>query len=96
MRELENVIERAVVLTNERSIKPEHLMPAISTKAAADLAGLAIPGSPISEIERVAILRTIESVEGSTSRAAAILGMSPRKVQYRLREYREAGILSKN
>ena len=38
-------------------------------------------------IEREAILRTLEMVQGSTSRAAEILGISVRKIQYRLKEY---------
>lgn len=40
------------------------------------------------ELEREAILRTLATVNGSTVRAAAILGISVRKVQYRLKEYR--------
>ena len=54
---------------------------------------IAIPGSTLAEIERVAILRTLEAVAGSTSRAASVLGISTRKIQYRVREYRERGRL---
>lgn len=43
----------------------------------------------MAEIERHAILTTLEHVRGSTSKAAEILGISPRKIQYRLAEYRE-------
>ena len=38
-------------------------------------------------IERFAILQTLEHVGGSTSRAAEILGISPRKIQYKLQAY---------
>ena len=41
----------------------------------------------LTTIEREAILRTLEMVQGSTSRAAEILDISVRKVQYRLKEY---------
>jgi DNA-binding NtrC family response regulator len=41
----------------------------------------------MSEIEREAIMRTIEAVGGSNARAAEILGISVRKIQYRLREW---------
>ena len=44
--------------------------------------------STLRELERYAILRTLEHVGGSTSKAAKILGISPRKIQYRLNEYR--------
>ena len=46
-----------------------------------------IPGATLAQIEREAILRTLELVHGSTTRAAEILGISVRKVQYRLKEY---------
>jgi DNA-binding NtrC family response regulator len=39
------------------------------------------------EIERDAILRTLESVNGSTTRAADVLGISIRKIQGRLKLY---------
>jgi hypothetical protein len=47
-----------------------------------------IPGSTIHEIEKDAILRTLEATGGSTSQAARILEMSVRKIQYKLKEYR--------
>ena len=47
-----------------------------------------IPGASLFEIEREAILRTLDSASGSTARAAEILGVSVRKIQYRLKEYR--------
>jgi transcriptional regulator with PAS, ATPase and Fis domain len=53
-----------------------------------------IPGSTIQELERHAILETLKSVDGSTSRAAKILGISVRKIQYRLRSWRNEQPLS--
>jgi DNA-binding NtrC family response regulator len=46
-----------------------------------------VPGSTVAELERYAILKTLEHTGGSTSRAADMLGISPRKIQYRMREY---------
>lgn len=45
------------------------------------------PGASFHDIEREAILRTLEMADGSTSRAAEVLGISVRKIQYRLKEY---------
>jgi two-component system NtrC family response regulator/two-component system response regulator HydG len=56
--------------------------------------GVSIPGSTLDEIEREAILRTLEAVGGSTSRAAALLQISARKIQYKLKEYHDAGMIS--
>ncbi len=93
VRELGNAIERAVVMARERWIRPEQLRPSLVGKPCRDLE-VSIPGSTLAEIERVAILRTLEAVHGSTSRAAAMLGISTRKIQYRMREYREGGRLA--
>ncbi len=89
VRQLENVIERAVVLAEEPVLTPIHF-PTLRGEiesAASKSTAVAIPGSSLAAIEREAILRTIESVAGSTSRAAKILGISPRKIQYKLKEY---------
>ena len=90
VRELENVIERAVVLSTGPLLTSEELPPALSGPGPglARPGGL-IPGATIRQLEREAILRTLEVVDGSTTRAAAMLGISPRKIQYRLKEYAE-------
>ena len=53
-------------------------------------AGLQIPGATMDEIERYAITKTLEATGGATSRAAEILGISVRKIQYKLQEYQAA------
>ena len=49
--------------------------------------GVRIPGSTMAEIERHAILSTLEATAGSTTKAAEILDISVRTIQYRLHEY---------
>jgi two-component system NtrC family response regulator/two-component system response regulator HydG len=98
VRELENAIERAVVMAAEPVLKPLHF-PTLRRAAMASVPeagergslGVAIPGSTLAEIEREAILRTLEAVGGSTSRAASLLRISPRKIQYKLKEYHQEG-----
>jgi DNA-binding NtrC family response regulator len=46
-----------------------------------------IPGSRLDEIERYAILETLKATGGSTSKAAAMLGISVRTIQYRIHAY---------
>jgi len=52
---------------------------------------LHIPGATMAEIEKHAILSTLEATNGSTAKAAQMLGISIRTIQYRLNEYRMAG-----
>jgi two-component system response regulator HydG len=84
VRELENAIERAVVLCGESKIDADDL-PFDATEP--PFGALRIPGSTMAEIEKYSITRTLESVGGSTSRAADVLDISVRTIQYRLSEY---------
>ncbi|WAS89695.1 sigma-54-dependent transcriptional regulator [Nannocystis punicea] len=89
-RQLEQCIERAVILARGREIEPRDL-PREFTAAAAEHRGApVIPGASLWDIERYAILQTLEHTGGSTSKAARILGISARKIQYRLNEYGRA------
>jgi DNA-binding NtrC family response regulator len=87
VRELENAIERAVVLANGPRIEREQLPAGVAPSPDSD-ALPRVPGSTIADLERFAILKTLEACGGSTSRAATILGISARKIQYKLHEYR--------
>jgi two-component system NtrC family response regulator/two-component system response regulator HydG len=99
VRELENAMERAVVLATAPNLCALHF-PTLRKAApepptSADGAPrVRIPGSTLALLEREAILRTLEAVEGSTSRAAEILDISPRKIQYKLKEYQRQGALA--
>jgi two-component system response regulator HydG len=84
VRALENSIERAVVLTDAALIGAEDL-PFEATPDS--LNGLQIPGSTMADIERYAITKTLEATGGSTAKAAEILDVSIRTIQYRLHEY---------
>jgi DNA-binding NtrC family response regulator len=88
VRELENVIERAVVLAQSAEIVPTDLPAHLS--AARVRSGIQIPGATMDEIERHAITKTLEATGGSTSRAAEMLNISVRKIQYKLHEYESA------
>ncbi|HLL20873.1 MAG TPA: sigma-54 dependent transcriptional regulator, partial [Kofleriaceae bacterium] len=89
VRELENAVERAVVLCNTSVIEARHLPPSVQPRMTP--AGMpAIPGSTMADLERYAILETLKSTGGSTSKAADILGISVRTIQYRLHQYNEA------
>ena len=85
VRELENAIERAVVLCEGSQLDEGNLPQGSVTPES--LQGITIPGATLAELERFAILKTLEAVEGSTLRAAQVLDISIRTIQYRLNEY---------
>jgi two-component system response regulator HydG len=84
VRELENAIERAVVLSTGSELREADLPfeddPDIRL-------GVRVPGSTLAEVTRHTILKTLEATSGSTVKAARILGVSLRTLQYRLRAY---------
>jgi two-component system response regulator HydG len=84
VRELEDVIARAVALCDGPQLTARHLPAGVGTPG---VGGARIPGSTIAEIERHAILATLEACGGRTSQAAQMLDISVRKIQYKLHEY---------
>ncbi|TKD06492.1 sigma-54-dependent transcriptional regulator [Polyangium fumosum] len=84
VRELENAIERAVVLCEGTQIDEDDLPIDV---APLPKGGVRIPGATMAEIERFAILSTLDATNGSTAKAAEMLDISVRTIQYRLHEY---------
>ncbi len=84
VRELENVIERAVVMCDGPHLTAKHLPAGVG---AVPKGAIRIPGSTLAEIERHAILTTLEACSGRTTTAAQMLDISVRKIQYKLHEY---------
>jgi two-component system response regulator HydG len=84
VRELENVMERAVVLCDGPKLTAKYLPAGVG---AVPRGSMRIPGSTMAEIERHAILTTLEACGGRTTQAANMLDISVRKIQYKLHEY---------
>jgi DNA-binding NtrC family response regulator len=96
VRQLEHAIERAIILAHGPKLDLD-LFPALpqADERAPSTDGPHVPGSSMDDLERDAIIRTMESVGGSVSRAAAILKISPRTIQYKMKRYLEAGVISR-
>lgn len=90
LRELENVVERAVLLTKNSVVDGD------SIRFEAENFGLDtdfIPGMSLSEVEKRLILQTLELTAQNRTRAAQMLGISIRTLRNKLNEYREEGVL---
>jgi transcriptional regulator with GAF, ATPase, and Fis domain len=79
------VVERSIGGEEREALLRQAGALGCTTVAAA--AGVQIPGATMQDIEKYAILETLKSVGGSTSKAAKVLGISVRKIQYRLRDW---------
>jgi two-component system response regulator HydG len=88
-RELENIVERAVIMARGDMITPMEFPENLKEldqelkEARIDIAA----GRSLKEIEKEMILRTLEETEGNRTHAANILGISRRTLQLKLKEY---------
>ena len=94
VREMENVIQRAVILAPAEVVKPEHLhlpsRPAAKVNGEADRNDDEGSAQDLKSLEKAHIMTTLASVNGSRKLAAQKLGMSERTLRHKLQQYREA------
>lgn len=89
IRELKNVIQRASLLCEKEELLPEHLPERVSHSSQSSHPCVSFRiGTPLEEIERELILRTLELVENNRTEAARLLGISRRALYNRLRKHK--------
>jgi DNA-binding NtrC family response regulator len=95
VRELRNVIERAVIICSGEVIERHHLAPyPLDQRARArseDTITMPV-GTPIEEVERQMIMRTLQKTDNNKTRAAELLQISLKTLHNKLRQYRERGL----
>ena len=91
MRELENVVERAVALAEGDLIGPDDLPSQVRERRSADvLAGALARGLTLAELEREYIKRVLQAEGGNKTRAAQRLGLDRKTLYRKLEEYGRA------
>lgn len=90
IRELENVLERAVVLTKSSQIQADSIHFETMVE---DLELDFAPGMSLSEVEKRLIIQTLELTAQNRTRAAHMLGISIRTLRNKLNEYKEEGLI---
>jgi len=94
VRELRNVLERAVILAGEGVIRREHLPPGFAglpnrlVETASGEVTLR-PGVTVEEAERQLILMTLKHTGGNRARSAELLGLSVKTLFNKLKQYNE-------
>ncbi len=90
IRELENTIERAVLLASGSTVELDQLelkgtnLAASTTELADAVDGERIT---ISEMEKRLIIKTLDGLDGNRTKAAVVLGISVRTLRNKLKEY---------
>jgi len=94
VRELENILERALTLSDGREIQPDDLaLPEADTPSTEGETAL-LPEPPegvqledyLENIERAAILKALEQTDNNKTAAAKVLGITFRAMRYRLKK----------
>jgi transcriptional regulator with PAS, ATPase and Fis domain len=87
IRELENVIERGVIVCQGKVLMPEDLPPALQQRRSRPDPDEETERD-LPELERQLISRTLEKVAGQRQQAAEILGISLDELNLKIRSYR--------
>lgn len=95
IRELRNVIERAVVLNSGSTVNPEHLLLTPAMTSSPGLSDAISQDSPVevslAELERSHIERVLRHTDGNKSRAATILGIERSTLDRKLKKFAKEG-----
>lgn len=90
IRELSNVIERAVVMDNGLHVGPEHLFiegAADDTNEVSEDKNAFPKGVTLQELEKQLIIETLQAQKNDRALTAKILGISTRKLTSKIQEY---------
>ena len=89
VRELENIIERAVLICTGKSVLHAHLLLDPSESNAECAEPLAVhTGHTVRQMEKKLIFHTLKDVDDNRTRAAELLGISIRTLRNKLHEYK--------
>jgi DNA-binding NtrC family response regulator len=100
IRELEQVVQRAVLIAASPEIEPKDLLlsngvslsPTSTIEADVNPQVDQLVGRTVADVERELILQTLERCQGNRTSASIILGISVRTMRNKLRSFIEAGI----
>ncbi|MBC8413032.1 sigma-54-dependent Fis family transcriptional regulator [bacterium] len=91
VRELENIIERVVLLCDDQIIGPEHLPEEMSSSTTPSKAGIPDEGIDfekiMDEIERTYLLKAMKKTGGKKTEAAKLLNITFRSFRHKLKKH---------
>ncbi|GMO41474.1 MAG: sigma-54-dependent Fis family transcriptional regulator [Termitinemataceae bacterium] len=87
IRELENCMERAVILSNDMVIHSYNLPPSLQTAASSDTELTTTLESAICRLEKEMIVEALKNSQGNMAAAAKVLGITERQMGLRIHHY---------
>ncbi|MBN1647726.1 MAG: nif-specific transcriptional activator NifA [Spirochaetales bacterium] len=87
IRELENCIERAVLLSSDKVIHAHHLPPTLQSAESTDTGLHGTLDETLANIEKEIIRDTLKTTKGNMAKAARMLGITERIMGLRVKKY---------
>tara|TARA_B100001971_G_scaffold210644_3_gene236565 strand:- start:5695 stop:6096 length:402 start_codon:yes stop_codon:yes gene_type:complete len=87
VREIENCMERAVLLAKGQSIKAHHLPPTLQKKSAKETSEVSTLEDAMVALEREMIIDALKDTGSNMAEAARRLGLTERKMGLRVKKY---------
>jgi len=87
VRELENCIERAVVMCDDAVIHGHHLPPTLQTAEVSGTLPSNSLNAAVASLEREMIIETLKITHGNQARAANLLQITERIINYKVKKY---------
>lgn len=87
IRELENVIERAMIISTDSVIHSYNLPPTLQTGVSSDTVGRGTLRNVLAKVEKQIIIDTLIATKGNMSKAALQLGVTERIMGLRIKVY---------
>lgn len=85
IRELENVLERAAAFCHDNTITQEDIKLPKSVHASGEVQVKALAGRTLADVERQAIIETLEYCRGNKARTARTLGISEKSIYNKMK-----------
>jgi Nif-specific regulatory protein len=87
VRELENTIERLVIMSSSDIISASDLPLSLSIRRPLEKSRSTSLLSDIEEIEKSNIINALEKTRWVQARAARLIGITPRQIGYKMKKY---------
>ena len=87
VRELQNVLESSLIMSQGREIKPEHVAGRLMPDREPELPQIPDQGVSLAEVERGYLVEVLRKAGGNQSKAARLLGISRATLIYRLKKH---------
>ena len=87
VRELQNVIESGLILSQGRTITPEHVADRLMPAPAGERPQIPNGGVALAEVEKSYLAETLRKTGGNQSQAARLLGISRATLLYRMKKH---------